>query len=342
MDIDHRNMEESTMFRDKKGPEKPLRFRPKLAALGVFLIIIIFTTFAIFASAQDTEQKTFKSPKQAFKALVDAARDNNCKELLAIFGPEGKEIISSGDAVADERARERFVKAADEATRFSKLKSGAVEAMIGKDEWSFPVPMVKSGKNWIFSAKEGRDEILTRRIGRNELNTIQVCLTYVKAQREYAAKDRNGDGVLQFAQHFLSDKDKKDGLYWKAASDEEMSPLGPLVAHACEEGYHVKKTGKPRPYHGYYFKILKAQGKHAPGGEMSYIEDGRMVKGFGLLAYPAKYGVSGVMTFMVNQTGIVYEKNLGAQTEKVAKAITKYDPDKTWKKAERAPAGAKR
>jgi Protein of unknown function (DUF2950) len=340
MDIDHRNMEESTMLRDKTGSEKPLRFRPKLAALGGFLII--FITFAIFASAQDIEQKTFKSPKQAFKALVDAARHNDTTELLAIFGAEGKEIISSGDAVADERARERFVSAADKATRFLKLKNGAVKAMIGKDKWSFPVPMVKSGKNWIFSTKEGKDEILTRRIGRNELNTIQVCLAYVKAQREYAAKDRNGDGVLQFAQHFLSNKDRKDGLYWKAASGEEMSPLGPLVAHACEEGYHVKRTGKPRPYHGYYFKILNAQGDDAPGGEMSYVDDGKMVRGFGLVAYPARYGVSGVMTFMVNQTGIVYEKNLGPETEEIAKAITKYDPDKTWKKTERIPAGDER
>jgi hypothetical protein len=337
MDIDHRNMEEWTMFTDKTGSEKPLRFRPGLAALLCCLIVISFT---IVASAQDIKQKTFKSPKQAFKALVDAARHNETTELLAIFGPEGKEIISSGDAVADERARERFVRAADEATRFSKLKSGAVTAVIGKDEWSFPVPIVKSGKNWIFSTKEGKDEILTRRIGRNELNTIQVCLAYVQAQREYAAKDRCGDGVLQFAQHFLSSEDKKNGLYWKAKSGEEMSPLGPLVAHACEEGYPVEKTGKPRPYHGYYFKILRAQGENAPGGEMSYIEDGKMVKGFGLVAYPAKYGVSGVMTFMVNQTGKVYEKNLGPKTEEVAKAITEYDPDKTWKKAERVPAGA--
>ena len=325
------------MFRDKTGSEKPLRLRRGLATFtGCFIVI---AAFSVIASAQDIKQKTFKSPKQAFKALVGAARDNDTAELLAIFGPEGREIISSGDAVADERARERFVRAAGEATKFSRLDSKTVKAVIGKDRWSFPVTIVKSGKEWIFSTKEGKEEILTRRIGRNELNTIQVCLAYVAAQREYAAKDRNGDRVLQFAQHFLSSKDKKDGLYWQAASGEELSPLGPLVARASEEGYPVKKkNGKPTPYHGYYFKILKAQGENAPGGEINYIKDGKMVAGFALVAYPARYGVSGVMTFMVNQTGIVYEKNLGPETEEVAKAITKYDPDRTWSKAERKPA----
>ncbi len=324
------------MFRDKTGSEKPLCFRHGLAALMICFIVI--AAFSVFASAQDIKQKTFKSPKQAFKALVEAARDNDTMGLLAIFGPEGKDIISSGDAVADVRAREHFVKAAGEASSFSKLDSKTVKAVIGKDKWSFPVPIVKAGKEWIFSTKDGKDEILTRRVGRNELNTIQFCLTYVAAQREYAAKDRNGDGVLQFAQHFLSSKDKKDGLYWQTTSGEETSPLGPLVAQASEEGYSVKKTGNPRPYHGYYVKILMAQGNKAPGGEMNYIKDGKMVAGFGLLAYPARYGVSGVMTFVVNQAGKVYEKNLGPETGEVAKAITKYDPDKTWKKAERTPA----
>lgn len=333
-------MEGWTMFRYILGSEKSLTFRHTLAVFMGCLIVI--AALSVFASAQDTKQKTFKSPKLAFKALVEAARDNNTGELLAIFGPEGKEIISSGDVVSDMRARTHFVKAAGEATTFSKLDDKTVKVAIGKDNWTFPVPIVKSGKEWIFSTKDGKDEILTRRIGRNELNTIQVCLTYVAAQREYAAKDRNGDGVLQFAQHFLSNRDRKDGLYWEVAPGEEMSPLGPLVAHASEEGYPIKKTGKPRPYHGYYLKILKAQGENAPAGEMNYIKEGKMVGGFGLLAYPAKFGVSGIMTFMVNKTGVVYEKNLGPETEEVAKAITKYDPDKTWSKVERVPASSGR
>jgi hypothetical protein len=312
------------MFRDKTGSENLLHYRRGLASLVTCVITI--AACSTFASAQDIKQKMFKSPQQA--------------ELIAIFGPEGREIISSGDAVADQRARERFVRAAGEGITFSKVNNKTVRVVIGKDKWSFPVLIVKSGKEWIFSTKEGKEEILTRRIGRNELNTVEICLTYVTAQREYAARDRNGDGVLQFAQHFLSSKDKRDGLYWEAAPGEEMSPLGPLIARASAEGYPVTKTNKKKhiPYHGYYFKILKRQGSNAPGGEMDYVNNGKMVKGFALVAYPAIYGVSGIMTFMVNQAGIVYEKNLGPKTGEIAKAITKYDPDKTWTKVEGATA----
>jgi hypothetical protein len=324
----------------KTSTETFLYCRQGLAAFMTCVAAI--AAFGICASAEDIKQKTFKSPRQAFNALVEAARENDISELLAIFGPEGKEIISSGDAVADERGRERFVKAAGEAIRFTKLDAKTVLAVVGKDKWTFPVPIVKSGKEWVFSTKEGREEILNRRIGRNELNTIQICLTYVTAQREYVSKDRNGDGVLQFAQHFLSNKDKKDGLYWEAAPGEEASPLGPVIAHASEEGYPVRKGGERTPYHGYYFKILKGQGKNAPGGEIDYVNNGKMVAGFALAAYPARYGVSGIMTFMVNQLGIVYEKNLGPKTEEIAKAITRYDPDKTWDRTERMqPAPAK-
>jgi hypothetical protein len=330
-------MEERKMYRDKTGSENLLHFCHGLATFMTSVIIIAACSTS--ASAQDIKQKMFKSPQQALKAVVEAARANDTTELLAIFGPEGKEIISSGDAVADERARERFVRAADEGITFSKLNNKTVRAVIGKDKWSFPVLIVKSGKEWIFSTKMGKEEILTRRIGRNELNTIEICLSYVTAQREYAARDRNGDGVLQFAQHFLSSEGKKDGLYWKAAPGEEMSPLGPLIARASEEGYPVtKKNKRHMPYHGYFFKILKRQGSNAPGGKMDYVNKGKMVAGFALVAYPAIYGVSGIMTFMVNQTGIVYEKNLGPKTGKIAKAVTQYDPDKTWTRAESATA----
>jgi hypothetical protein len=325
------------MLRDKTSSKK---FLPLRRGSAVFITAVIaITAYGIVAYAQDGAQKMFKSPQQAFKALVAATRDNNTTELLAIFGPEGKDIISSGDAVADERARNRFVNAAEEAVKFAKLDSKTVLVVIGKDKWPFAVPIVKSGKKWIFSTKEGREEVLNRRIGRNELNTIRICLTYVTAQREYAAKDRIGDGVLQFAQHFLSNKNKRDGLYWDAAPGEEMSPMGPVIAHASEEGYPVKKHEKPIPYHGYYFKILRGQGANAPGGEIDYVNDGKMVGGFALVAYPARYGVSGVMTFVVNQRGIVYEKNLGPETDEVARAITIYDPDKTWTKVEIMKSG---
>ncbi len=319
------------MHRDKTSSENLFHFRQGLA--GFIACFLVIASCGIAASAQ-VSQKMFKSPRQAFNSLVAAARGNDTTELLAIFGPEGKDIISSGDAVADEGARGRFVKAAEEAVRFSKLDSKTVLVVIGKDKWPFAVPIVRSGKKWIFATKEGREEVLNRRIGRNELNTIQICQTYVTAQREYAAEDRIGDGVHQFAQHFLSNKGKKDGLYWDAAPGEETSPMGPVIAHASEEGYPVEKGRKRTPYHGYFFKILKGQGANAPGGEMDYVNDGKMVGGFALVAYPARYGVSGVMTFMVNQTGIVYEKNLGSETEELAGAITKYDPDKTWTRVE--------
>jgi hypothetical protein len=318
------------MFTDSIKREKPFYY--VLAVLVAAIIIVIAS--GISFSAQHEEQKRFKSPEDAFRALVEAARNNDTAELLAIFGPEGKDIISSGDAVADRRARERFVKRAADGAEFSKLDDKTMLPVIGKDECSFPIPIVKSDQGWVFSTEEGRQEIINRRIGRNELNTIQVALAYVDAQRQYASKDRNGDGVLQYAQHFMSRKGRKDGLYWEAAPGEEMSPLGPLFARATEEGYAFRKKEKPTPYYGYYFRILKGQGSNAPGGEREYLTNGKMTSGFGLVAYPAQYGVSGIMTFIVNQLGTVYQKDLGPKTEELARAMTKYDPDKTWKQAE--------
>ena len=324
--------------------KKPmLRYRTKSEeislysrSLAVFIVtVMVVVSFSFLSYAQDTKQKKFKSPEDAFKALVEAAENNNIEELSAIFGPEGKDIVSSGDAVADRRARERFVKNAADAVKFSKLDDETVLPVIGKDECPFSIPIVKSGQEWVFSTEEGKQEIINRRIGRNELNTIQVAMAYVEAQREYARKDRNGDGVLQYAQHFVSNKGKKDGLYWELGPGEHGSPLGPLFARATEEGYTVgKKSEKHAPYYGYYFRILKSQGSNAPGGELEYVTNGKMISGFGLVAYPAQYGVSGIMTFIVSQQGIVYEKNLGPKTEEIAKAMTKYDPDKTWKQVE--------
>ncbi|HXX53388.1 MAG TPA: DUF2950 domain-containing protein [Thermodesulfovibrionales bacterium] len=321
------------MFRETVRSGKIWRYDVAVFIAAVFAVI----SFSIPALAQDTGQRKFKSPEDAVNALVEAARNSDIKELLAILGPEGKDIISSGDPVADEEARKRFVKAASEAMKFRKLDDKGVLAVVGKDEWSFPIPLMKVGPEWVFFTKEGKEEIINRRIGRNELNAIQISLAYVAAQREYARSDRNGDGILQYAQHFLSKNGKKDGLYWEATPEEEISPLGPLLARATEEGYAFRKGEKPVPYHGYYFKILKSQGSNAPGGELNYIVDGRMIRGFGLLAYPAEYGVSGIMSFVVNHSGVVYEKDLGSKTKEAAKAMTKYDPDKKWKKIELPP-----
>ena len=186
---------------------------------------------------------------------------------------------------------------------------------------------------WVFDTKAGREEVLNRRIGRNELNAIQVCLAYVEAQQEYASTDRERDGIIQYAQKIVSDTDRRDGLYWKAAEGEIPSPLGPFTAQAAAEGYR-RASDKPAPYHGYYYKILKGQGKSAPGGAYSYVINGHMVAGFALVAWPAEYGVSGVMTFVVNQNGTVYQKDLGPKTEEIAKAMTLYNPDRTWKRAQ--------
>lgn len=323
------------MFSSIRRSGKKTYFGPSSALAVLMAVLCIILTFNALAVAQDAAQpRKFKSPGKAMAALVEAANNNNTKELLAIFGPNGSEIISSGDAVADLAGRRRFVTAAREAIKFSNLDSKTVLAVIGKDEWCFPVPLVKSGLGWIFSTEEGKHEILNRRIGRNELNAIRVAQEYVKAQREYAGKDRTGDGI-QYAQRFISKKGKKDGLYWDAGAAEEPSPLGPLIARAEEEGYPVNKADKKHtPYHGYYYKILKGQEGTIAGGAVDYIVNGKMVAGFGMLAYPANYGVSGIMTFVVNQQGVVYEKDLGTQTEALAKAITKYAPDNTWRKSE--------
>jgi Protein of unknown function (DUF2950) len=303
-----------------------------------FFAVVGMVIFISCAFAQDREQKHFKSPEAAFSALVEAVKTNDSGALLSIFGPSGKDIISSGNSAVDKEAREYFVKAAGDAVKFSPLDDETMLVLIGKNESTYPVPLVKSSQGWVFFTEDGKEEIINRGVGRNELNAIQVALAYVDAQYEYASKDRDGDGVLQYARKFVSHAGKKDGLYWEAVPGEEASPMGPLFARATEEGYLFKKKGeKPAPYHGYYFKILKGQGSNAPGGERDYIINGRMVAGFGLVAYPAEYGVSGIMTLIVNQEGTVYEKDLGPKTGKIAKAMKNYDPDKTWKKEEWTP-----
>jgi hypothetical protein len=287
------------------------------------------------AFAADANQKTFKSPEGAVKALAEAVKGNDMKELLAIFGPSGKELIFSGDEIADKIGRERFIKAYEEMNKLVNENDKRVILRVGEGDWPFPVPVVKKDDYWLFDTVTGKEEILNRRIGRNELNTIQVCLAYVDAQREYVLNDREGGKVLEYAQKFVSDKGKKNGLYWEAKEGEERSPLGPLVAKAAVEGYTGKKPiGKRNPYHGYYYRILKAQGKNALGGEYDYVVGGKMIGGFALVAYPAEYGNLGIMTFTVNQDGVVYEKDLGKDTVKIAAAMKKFDPDKTWKKVE--------
>ena len=286
---------------------------------------------AVCISGQTAQ--TFASPDDAMKGLVAAARASDRATLDRILAPEASRLRSK-DPVEEKEELALFVSKADEKTELTKVNESQYSVEFGKDGSPFPVPIVKRGDQWAFDATQGVKELLLRRVGRNELDTILVCAAFSVAQWDYFLGDWNNDGVQQFAQKFISSPGKEDGLYWPSAEGEEASPLGPLVAYARTEGYQGKRDEagniKPTPFHGYYLKILKSQGVNAPGGRYSYLINGRMIGGFALVAYPAVYGSSGVMTFIVNQQGRVYQKNLGPNTEKIARAMTIYDPDQSW------------
>lgn len=286
--------------------------------------------------APTTGHQRFDSPEGAAAALIGATRDHDTPRLEQILGPGSENVISSGDPILDKADRDRFIHACDEKYRVEIQEPGKAVLLVGPEEWPFPIPIVAEGGMWYFDTQSGTEEILNRRIGQNELKAIDTLNAYVDAQREYAAKDRNGDGVMEYAQKIASQPGKRDGLYWQAGPGEEQSPFGPLMADAAQEGYHHMGTPtvQPRPYHGYFYRILKGQGEHAPGGAYGYVVNGRMLFGFSLLAYPADYGSSGIMTFMVNQSGIVYEKDLGQDTGKIAGALEFYDPDQAWHKVD--------
>jgi hypothetical protein len=298
-----------------------------LLLLTTLLFVAAGAAPAIAASTK-TVQKSFTSPDEALKGLVQAVRENNFKELHAILGPDSKDIISSGDPVADKAGREHFVKLYDEKIVIEGADTGRAIFSIGSDNFPYPIPLVKKGNVWHFDVAAGREELLNRRIGRNELEVIEILRAYVDAQREYATTDWDGDGATEFAQKIRSTEGKKDGLYWAAKDGEKLSPLGPLAAKAAREGYSKENTA----LHGYYFKILKAQGKDAVGGAFDYLVNGKMILGYAMEAYPAKFGASGVMTFIVNHTGVVYQKNLGKNGGTVAESMKQFNPDKSWKK----------
>jgi hypothetical protein len=250
--------------------------------------------------------------------------------MLKVLGTDGEDIVASGDETADKTVREKFVKAYD-AGHSVKVDGRKASLIIGADDFPFPVPLVHTKTGWEFDTSGGRQEILYRRIGRNELDTIQTCLAFVDAEDEYADKDR-GEGVGTYAQRIVSSPGKTDGLSWP--SDDDDSPLGKLAAEASAEGYHAGSG--PQPYHGYYYRILSQQGQSAPGGALDYVVNGKMIGGFALVAYPAEYGNSGVMTFIVNHAGTVYQKDLGERTQAIVKTMTAFNPDKSWKKADTA------
>jgi hypothetical protein len=277
-------------------------------------------------------QRTFGSADEAVKALVAAVKAHDEKAMLAVLGAAARNVIDSGDKVADRTGREKFAAAYDEANKLDLQGDARAILSVGKDAWPFPIPVVKAGDGWRFDAKQGAEEILNRRIGRNELSTVQSLGAYVDAQHEYYLANPSKDKLLQYAQKVVSSKGKRDGLYFPTREGEAPSPLGQLYASATAAGYKGGAQGKPVPYHGYYFRVLKAQGPDAKGGAYDYVARGKMIGGFAMVAYPATYGNSGVVTFIVNHDGTVYEKDLGPKTAGIALKMSKFNPDGTWKK----------
>ena len=296
-----------------------------ICALAVIMI-------APMAMAATAGPKSFASPEAAIAALVEAVQVNDQPMLHGILGSHGSKLTSSGDEVADRQNREAFLKAYGEAHKLVLEGDTQAALVIGKDEWPMPIPLVKSHDGWRFDTQQGEEEILARRIGRNELAAIQVCLAIVDAEREYAALDLDGDGIPEYAPKFVSTPGKHDGLYWQTKADEPPSPLGPLLAAASSEGYTRSGPRTLAPYHGYFYRILTRQERDAPGGAYDYFVKGKMIGGFAVIAYPARYGASGIMSFIVNHDGVVYENDLGKDTVAIASKMTTFNPDASWKR----------
>ena len=293
------------------------------------LAILLVGCFPASAMAQQPGQKTFSSPEEASSALVAAMQSKDDKALLELLGPDGKQLVSSGDEIEDLHVRANFVQRYLEMHRLVNEPDGTTTLYIGARNWPTPIPLAHHANAWYFETEAGKKEILYRRIGRNEMSAIRICQELAAAEREYHEAQHS-----QYAQAIFSDEGQHNGLYWKAAAGEPQSPIGPLVANAVAEGYTPPRSGAPTPYRGYYFHILTTQGKNAPGGAKQYVVDGKMTEGFAFVAYPAEYRSSGVMTFIVGSNGVVYQRDLGKATDVAAKAMKKYDPDSTWTKAE--------
>jgi Protein of unknown function (DUF2950) len=300
------------------------------------ITLVLLLMIALAQGCASVSQRQFDSPDQAVQALVQTLRSHDTAQLKQILGPNADAIISSGDEIADVQQREAFLNDYDQKHQLVAAPQDAMTLCVGNDDWPLPIPLIKDEQKgkWFFDTSAGMDEIINRRVGRNELTTIQVCLAIVDAQREYAMEDPAQTGLPVYAQQFFSDPGKKNGLYWKSSEGEDPSPLGPLVASAVEQGYTSAKTsnGEPQPFHGYYFRLLKSQGDKAPGGAFDYLVDDKMIGGFGVVAYPAEYGNSGVMTFIVDEAGIVYQANLGNGTEQIALEMKAFDPGPQWQK----------
>jgi len=300
----------------------PNRIARWLVAVAGALAIASFTE--VNAGAADS-QEVFKTPQAAAAALADAARNNDARAAMQILGPNSREVILSGDKVADKEAAQDFAKSYQQMHRLAYGDKGQVILYLGAENWPFPIPIVAQASGWVFDTAQGEKELLYRRIGSNELFTIATLRELAAAEHEY--KDGNSD--RQFARRLMSTSGTHDGLYWPVSSGEAPSPIGPLVASAAQEGYPTGTKG-PSPFHGYFYRILTSKGANAPGGEKNYLTDGKLTGGFAIIAYPATYRSSGVMTFLVNQDGLIVQKDLGPDTVKLAAAMTAYNPDKSW------------
>jgi len=295
--------------------KRRLNLDSRLAAVALSMLILACLLVAHIASAEETAaQQMFPSPDAAASALVAAGKADDMKTLSSILGPDADQVLSSGDPVADKNARDNFVRRYQEMHRLAYDDRGRVILYIGAENWPVPLPLVKKNGGWVYDTEAGKEELLSRRVGRNELFTINVLEDLADAQTEYASEARDGESADQFAQKILSDTGKRNGLYWETAAGQPESPIGPLIASASAEGYKKDSGGNPIPFHGYYYKVLTAQGQNAPGGAKNYLVDGKMTNGFAFLAYPAEYRSSGVMTLMINQDGVIVQKELGPDT----------------------------
>jgi hypothetical protein len=307
-----------------------------IAKLTRYALVIVSLMVAACRStpAEQAKSRTFNTPEEAVKALETAVQGDKVDELLAIFGPQAKEVVDTSDPQVGKRNRQVFAVAMKEGWRLTDQDSHAKTLVVGNESWPFPIPIVNDAGKWRFDTAAGKEEVIARRVGRNELAVIQICRTYVTAQKLYAAQGHDGQPAKVYARAFRSDEGRQNGLYWATVKGQHRSPLGDLVAQAAEEGIALDKRTQPAPFHGYYFKILTAQGASAPGGAKDYIVDNRMTGGFALVAWPAQYDATGIMTFIVNQDGIIHEKDLGPDTDAQVKAMTTYNPDSSWQKAE--------
>jgi hypothetical protein len=312
--------------RESAGGMK-MRIANKFAVLT--LLSMLLGTRAMWA----VDQKTFASPAEAVHALVKAAEDGNQDEMLTVLGDDGKDLVYSGDSVQDKTGMEKFVKSYKTKHTIVTEDDKTRILQVGPNDWPMPIPIVNDGGKWRFDTAAGKEELLYRRIGRNELGAIAACRGYIDAQKDYAAEGHDGLPAGIYARRLMSSSGKQDGLYWETAEGEPTSPAGPFLAQAGGQGYEGEGLGgKSQPYHGYLYRILIAQGAAAKGGAKNYLSDGNLSGGVGLVAYPAEYKVSGVMTIIINQDSVVYEKDLGEKTAEIAKAMTEYNPDSGWHK----------